>query len=85
MSPLGLLLRILVVLFLLRMLVRFVANFLVGLRPDPAPATPTLVRDRVCNTFVPSDRAVRATVGGREELFCSTACRDRARALPLSS
>jgi hypothetical protein len=84
MSPLGILLRILVALFLLRLAVRFVANLLVGLRPEPAPA-PTLVRDRVCNTFVPRDRALRATVDGREEHFCSAACRDRARALPLPS
>ena len=85
MSPLGLLLRILVVLFVLRMVVRFVANLLVGLRPDPTPATPTLVRDHVCNTFVARDRALRATVNGREEHFCSAACRDRARALALPS
>jgi hypothetical protein len=85
MSPLGILLRILIALFLLRLAVRFVANLLIGLRPGPAPATPTLVRDRVCNTFVPRDRALRATVGGREEHFCSAACRDRARALPLPS
>ena len=85
MSPLGILLRILIGLFLLRLAVRFVANLLIGLRPDPAPATPTLVRDRVCNTFVPRDRALRATVDGREEHFCSAACRDRARALPLPS
>jgi hypothetical protein len=82
MSPLGILLRILVVLFVLRMVVRFVAHLLAGLRPDPAPAVPTLVRDHVCNTFVARDRALRATVNGREEHFCSTACRDRAAALP---
>jgi hypothetical protein len=28
---------------------------------------------------------LRATVDGREEHFCSAACRDRARALPLPS
>ncbi len=37
-----------------------------------------LVRDRICNTFLPRDRAVRAMVSGREEHFCSEACRDRA-------
>ena len=84
MSPLGILLRILVVLFLLRLVVRVVANLVLGLRPEEA-RTPTLVRDRVCNTFVPRDSALRATVDGREEHFCSAACRDRARALPLPS
>ena len=84
MSPFGILLRVLVVLFLLRLLVRFVANLFVGLRPGPS-ATPTLVRDRVCNTVVPRESALRATVAGREEHFCSAACRDRARELPLPS
>ena len=85
MSPLGILLRILVALFLLRLAVRFVANLLAGLRPDPAPATPTLVRDPVCHTFVTREHALRATVNGREEHFCSAACRDRARSLALPS
>ncbi|MCG6926503.1 MAG: hypothetical protein LJF30_14480 [Acidobacteria bacterium] len=39
-----------------------------------------LVRDRICNTYVPRSRALTAKVGGREEHFCSEACRDRARA-----
>ena len=85
MSPLGILLRILVVLFFLRLLVRFVANLLAGLRRGPAAATHTLVRDPVCNTFVTPDRALRATVNGREQHFCSAACRDRARAPALPS
>jgi len=51
-----------------------------------APAAPgregggDLVRDRVCNTFVPRDRALRARLGAKEEFFCSTACRERALA-----
>ena len=45
MSLLGLLLRILALLFLLRLAVRFVAHVFVGMRSEP-PAT--LVRDRVC-------------------------------------
>ena len=48
-------------------------------RPSVRPAE-DLVRDRVCNTHVPRSRALVATVDGREEYFCSTACRDRARA-----
>jgi hypothetical protein len=46
------------------------------MRSEPAPAP--LVRDRVCNTFLPRERALVAVVDGREEHFCSTACRDRA-------
>ena len=78
MSMLAILLRLVAVLFLLRLAVRFVANVLVGAR-DPGPGE--LVRDRVCNTFVPRERALRATVDGREEHFCSPACRDRALSL----
>lgn len=78
MSGLGLLLRILVVLFVVRLAVRFVAHVIAGLKGEPTPA---LVRDRVCNTFLPRERALRAVVGGREEHFCSTACRDRALAV----
>ncbi|MFI5007064.1 MAG: hypothetical protein ACHQKZ_06465 [Solirubrobacterales bacterium] len=69
-------------------LVRIVARWLAGAfasrkasRPEPTPAArplEELVRDRICNTFVPRSRAVLAVVGGHEELFCSTACRDKA-------
>ena len=79
MSGLGILLRTLVILFLVRLVVRFVANVFVGLRS--APAAPALVRDRVCNTFLPRDRALTLRVAGREEHFCSAACRDRAATL----
>ena len=39
-----------------------------------------LVHDRICNTHVSRSRALAEVVGGREEHFCSEACRDRARA-----
>lgn len=81
MSGLGILLRVLAVLFLLRLAVRFVAHVFAGMRSEP-PAR--LVRDRVCNTFLPQDRALTVLIGGREEHFCSPACRDRAVALPPS-
>ena len=48
--------------------------------PPPARTVEDLVRDRVCNTFVPRSRALTASVAGREEHFCSVACRDRALA-----
>lgn len=78
MNGISLLLRVLLVLFLLRLAVRFVVNVLAGMR---APGPSELVRDRICNTFVPRERALRAVVGGREEHFCSAACRDRALSL----
>jgi YHS domain-containing protein len=36
-----------------------------------------MVRDRVCNTFLPRDRALRHEIGGEVFFFCSDACRDR--------
>jgi hypothetical protein len=69
------------------LLIRFVLRSLrLWLQPRPAARTPRasvapareLVRDRVCNTFVAPERAVKAIVNGRPESFCSPACRDRA-------
>ena len=84
------LLQFLAALLLLRLLFRFVAGVLRGLSaPDPPPTrrggATELVRDRVCNTFLPKDAALVATIGGREEHFCSAACRDKARALLKAS
>jgi hypothetical protein len=77
-------LRFLMLLFLVRLALRLVADWL---RPRPAfetkPAADApreLVRDRICNTFLPRGRALIASVAGRDEHFCSIACRDRALA-----
>jgi hypothetical protein len=81
----SLVLRILVALLLVRLLFRFVAGVVRGYRGEPGPRSQDMVRDRICNTFLPRDRALRALVDGREEHFCSPTCRDRARGpLPLS-
>lgn len=82
-------LNVLIVLLLVRLVLRGIAAWLRGPRarqaasPASQPASPEageLVRDRVCNTFVPRGRAIRARVDGTEEHFCSAACRDRALA-----
>ena len=41
------------------------------------PARDTMVRDRVCNTFLPRDRALSTRVGDETHFFCSEACRSR--------
>ena len=54
-------------------------------RPAPVrgrEATPprfegAMVRDRVCQTFLPRSRALTVRIGDEEHFFCSTACRDR--------
>lgn len=74
-------LRFLLALLVVRLVLRGVAAVL-DPRPAPAPPRPAaqMVRDRVCNTFLPRERAIRAVVGGREEHFCSAACHERALA-----
>ena len=76
--------RFVIALFLIRIGLRFIAGVIEGLRgPQPARVSGVdMVRDRVCNTFLPRQSAVTAIVGGREMHFCSAACRDRALALP---
>ncbi len=51
-----------------------------GARRPASGRTEDLVHDRICNTYVPRSRALAAKVAGREEHFCSEACRDKARA-----
>jgi hypothetical protein len=81
--------RFVIALFLVRIAFRFVAGVVQGLRPPAAAAgakgNVDMVRDRVCNTFLPRERALTAVVAGREMHFCSAACRDRALALPAGS
>ena len=85
------LLQFVAALLLLRLVLRFVAGVIRGLNtPDPPRAArggeaTDLVRDRVCNTFLPRASALVAQVGGREEHFCSAACRDKALALLKAS
>jgi hypothetical protein len=80
------LVRFLVLLLLVRIALRFVVAVVEGYRgaraKEPRAAAATeMVRDRVCDTFLPRARALVATVGGREQHFCSPACRDRAQRL----
>jgi hypothetical protein len=74
--------QFLIALFFLRLLVHTVAGLVRSARPVTRrrPTNTELVRDRMCNTYVPRKTALVARVGGREESFCSPACRDRALA-----
>jgi hypothetical protein len=70
-------------LLVVRLVVRGLAPLFAPRKPAvPGSASPKaiedLVRDRVCNTFVPRASSLTAAVAGREEHFCSAACRDRA-------
>ena len=77
------LVRMVVVLLIVRFVLRFVAAVVQGYQGAPRREQPAteMVRDRVCDTFLPRSRALVAVVDGREQHFCSVECRDRARRL----
>ena len=77
-------------LLVVRFLVRGLARIVSGGPSRPHAAAPPrepsrlaedLVLDRVCHTYVPRSRALSARIEGREELFCSAECRDKALAV----
>jgi hypothetical protein len=77
-------LRVVLILFVLRLIVRGVAALFrpsrAASKAQPPRMGGALVRDKVCNTFLPRERAIRTVVDGREEFFCSDKCRKRAQA-----
>ncbi len=80
--------QLLLWLLILRVVLRGLARMFGGgaARRGPTPSRASrppqvvedLVLDRVCHTYVPRSQAVLAHVGGREQAFCSAACRDKA-------
>jgi hypothetical protein len=78
----------LALLLLIRLVLRFLLGLLQGLA-EPAGAraaggprggrrevsSVSLVRDPVCNTYIPRDGAVTALVGRETRYYCSEACR----------
>jgi hypothetical protein len=71
-----------IVLLAVRFVLRFLAAVVQGYQGTPRREAATdMVRDRVCDTFLPRSRALVAVVDGREQHFCSVECRDRARRL----
>lgn len=46
------------------------------------PGVTELVRDKVCNTFLPKSKALELTAAGETYFFCSTECRSRFLAAP---
>jgi hypothetical protein len=49
---------------------------------DPARADASMVRDRICNTFLPRSRALVLENGSSKLFFCSATCRDKHLAAP---
>lgn len=45
-------------------------------QPDPLPKK-TMVKDEVCNTYIPEDEALKENYNGRVYYFCSEDCRKK--------
>ena len=84
MNLIGWIFRILVILFVIRLLLRFLYRLAgAGSAPDPSrkpnqPATREgghLVRDPNCGTYVAVGRALREGSGDNAVYFCSETCR----------
>lgn len=85
MSLISWIVRILVILFLIRLVVRFLSGVARGYsapRPAQKPNQPAtreggqLVRDPNCGTYVAVGRALRQGTGDHAEYFCSENCRN---------
>lgn len=78
-------LRIIAILLVVRLLMKFIGGIMRGLAGDPqaqrgsVPQTRggRLVRDPQCGTHVLETRAVRLGTGDRAVYFCSESCRER--------
>lgn len=67
------------IVYLVMAVVRFFRN--IGRnRPSTAPPkkiTGVMVKDEICNTYLPREIALREVSGGKEHFFCSGECRAR--------
>jgi len=49
--------------------------------PDPPRQIQgVMVKDDICNTYIPKEEAIREVRDGRERFFCSEECRRKSRA-----
>jgi YHS domain-containing protein len=82
-------LNLIVVLVLIRLVLRFLFGLVQGLTAPSSQDAPArgsagsrgavkavaLVRDPVCQTYIPSEGALTAIVDGETRFYCSEACR----------
>jgi hypothetical protein len=74
---LGVILKLILLIIVLRAIVRLVSGIMEGMRPPregKPPAVP-LARDPVCGTFVVPSRALSGGTGTDVRFFCSEKCR----------
>ncbi len=63
--------------YLIYKFVKFVLAPLAGSQTPPRAEgrSGVMVKDEVCKTYLPREDAIRETVGGEDQYFCSQACR----------
>ena len=47
--------------------------------PSPKQVQRVMVKDDVCNTYLPKEEAIRDVQNGQERFFCSEECRRKSR------
>jgi len=68
---------------LIYFLYRLLTMFQKTARPPQAPPEPpvspsgTMVKDEVCQTYLPREKALRDIIDGQERYFCSPECRQK--------
>ena len=84
MGSLGWIVRILVILFVIRLVLRFLSSVRRAATPPGSSQRPNqpatrdggqLVRDPNCGTYIAIGRALREGAGDKAVYFCSEACR----------
>ena len=43
--------------------------------PSPPPRSGNMVKDEICQTYLPQENALREIIDGEERFFCSPECR----------
>jgi uncharacterized protein len=76
--------RFLVVVFIIYVAYLIIRFFRALTRPRTAPKPRAeiqglMVKDDVCNTYIPREEAIREIRDGREHFYCSEECRRKAR------
>ena len=46
-------------------------------RKEMGPVDDIMVRDPVCQTYIPKRDGIKVVIDGNEHFFCSTECRDK--------
>ena len=65
--------------YIIYLLVRFFQNINKKSKSYRAPKrlSGIMVKDEVCNTYLPKEDAIRENIGGKEYFFCSEECRQK--------